>query len=232
MLWKTVIHIHTSYSRDCGLRLDRLLEACRRRDVDCVGITDHDAIEGALRLRDRGEIEVIVGEEITTLEGHLVGLFLERRIPPDLPVEETCDRIHAQGGLVALPHPFAHLCPKSLQTAVHGILDRVDVVEIGNALNLFRWECRKARRLAEARGLPGYVGGDVHTPWAVGAAYQIMPPFAGPEAFLESLRSATFCLGTQPLRSFFVQGLRDLGRRAGDVLELLGCRRRACPGDG
>ncbi|MBN1421599.1 MAG: hypothetical protein JXP34_22695 [Planctomycetes bacterium] len=227
MSWKTVIHVHTEYSWDCSMPIARLRDACLRRRVDCVAVTDHDEIEGALRLRDLGGVRVIVGEEVSTRDGHVLGLFIERRIPPDLSAAETCDRIREQGGIVALPHPFATLCSKSLRRRVYSLIPRTDAIEIGNALNPFRWQCHRGRRLARSFGLPGFVGGDVHTPWAIDAAFQTMHPFAGPDAFLESLRAARFHLGWQPLVSLAVQGASDARRRLVEILARLRARRRA-----
>jgi len=220
--WKTVIHVHTEHSCDCAMPVARLRDACLRRRVDCIAVTDHDEIEGALRLRDLGGVRVIVGEEVSTRDGHVLGLFIERRIPPDLSAAETCDRIREQGGIVALPHPFAILCPKSLRRRVYSLIPRADAIEIGNALNPFRWQCHRGRLLARSFDLPGFVGGDVHTPWAIDSAFQVMRPFAGPVEFLERLREARFHLGWQPIVSLVVQGYEDARRR---IAGLFGRRR-------
>ena len=79
MLIKTVFHIHTDYSDDSNLSCKALYAEARRANVDCVVITDHDSIEGAVRLREiaRESLRVIIGEEISTTDGHLIGLFLQ-----------------------------------------------------------------------------------------------------------------------------------------------------------
>src|SRR5262249_61221230 len=77
--------------------------------IDVVCATDHNTIEGALRLRDlAGErLRVIVGEEISSRDGEIIGLFLTRPIPRDLSAEDTIARIRDQGGIVSVPHPFS-----------------------------------------------------------------------------------------------------------------------------
>ena len=104
------LHVHTLWS-DFAQRPEAILEAASGR-VDVVAITDHDEIRGALRAREWARehpelgVDVVVGEEISTLNGHLLGLFLEECVPPGLNALETIGEIHAQGGLAVAAHPF------------------------------------------------------------------------------------------------------------------------------
>jgi predicted metal-dependent phosphoesterase TrpH len=104
------LHVHSVWS-DGAQRPDAIVRACAGR-LDVVAITDHDEIQGALEARafarERADlgVDVVVGEEISTLNGHLLGLYLEERVPPGLPAAETIGRIHAQGGLAVAAHPF------------------------------------------------------------------------------------------------------------------------------
>src|SRR5262245_65524190 len=104
------LHVHTLWS-DGAQRPEEVVAVAAER-VDVVAITDHDEIRGALRARDfareRPElgVDVVVGEEISTLNGHLLGLFLEERVPPGLTALETSGEIHAQGGLAVAAHTF------------------------------------------------------------------------------------------------------------------------------
>src|SRR5262249_59669810 len=104
------LHVHTIWS-DGAQRPEAIVEAARGR-VDVVAITDRDEIRGALRARDFARehpelgVDVVVGEEVSTLNGHLLGLFLEECVPPGLTALETIGKIHAQGGLAVAAHPF------------------------------------------------------------------------------------------------------------------------------
>src|SRR5690242_4156882 len=103
------VHIHTSYSDGQPSVRDVLAYASNCTSLDVIAITDHDTIEGALEaaiLAPTYRIQVIVGEEITSRQGHILGLFLRERVPPALSAEETVDAIHAQGGLAIAAHPF------------------------------------------------------------------------------------------------------------------------------
>lgn len=187
---KTVVHVHTDYSWDSNRPPESLIETAVAQGVDCVAVTDHDQIDGALAIRDCREVRVIVGEEVSTQDGHIIGLFLEERIPPGLPVGETIERIRDQGGLVFVPHPFATLCDASLGSSLSDLLPRVDAIEVCNSQNLLRWEDGRAIRFARKHGLTPYVGADVHLRGWLCGSYQLIPDFDGPASFLRSLRSA------------------------------------------
>jgi hypothetical protein len=163
--------------------------------VDVLCITDHAAIAGAERFAASGELgcEVIVGQEVRTAAGEIIGLFLEERLPFGLSPEEVCEAIHGQGGLVYIPHPFDEL-RHALQPAA---LDRlagaglVDAVEVFNAKVRAPAANRRAASFAAELGLPGGAGSDSHEPSAVGAAYVEMAMFTDAPSFLASLTAAT-----------------------------------------
>ena len=110
------MHLHTLYS-DGTMEVQALLDHVERRtELDLVAITDHERIDGALRaleLHAAGDyhFELVIGEEITTRRGHVLGLFLSERVPALRPLEETIERIHDQGGIAVAAHPLAPLTP-------------------------------------------------------------------------------------------------------------------------
>jgi predicted metal-dependent phosphoesterase TrpH len=140
--------------------------------------------------RDLG-LRIIVGEEIRTPDGDLIGLFLTERIPYVLPVAEVVARIRAQGGLVYAPHPFDPL-RSSLGRVLPGLCaaGAVDVIEVFNAKTAQQAPNERARALAAAYALPGGAGSDAHDAPGVGAAYLEMPDFDGPASFLAALADA------------------------------------------
>jgi predicted metal-dependent phosphoesterase TrpH len=199
---KTVIHIHTEYSSDCDVSLEALAWSVVNERIGCVAITDHDTIEGAVRFREMTNAEVIVGEEISTREGHLIGLFLQERIPPGLGVRETALAIREQGGLVLVPHPFVRVFSCGLRDHLDLIADMIDAVEINNAQNLRRRPDRRARRYAQEMGLVSYVGADTHLVGTLAPCFQLMRPFTGPADFLDALAAAELWPGRHSLRYF------------------------------
>jgi len=185
---KVDMHVHTCYSKDATLSLGTIMETCRRRGLDGVAITDHNTIAGALALKGMASFLVIVGEEIDTTKGEILGFFLKEEIPRGLTPEEAMARIREQGGLVGVSHPLDRLRRSAMrQVALLDILDELDFLEGFNSRVTFPSDNRKAQALAQAHGLPITAGSDAHTAYEIGRAYVEMPPFNGPEDFLESL---------------------------------------------
>ena len=124
---KTVFHVHTDYSDDSNISISHLIDACAHRKVNCIAVTDHDTIAGARELAAHAgpSLRVIIGEEISTIDGHLIGLFLRERIEPGMPVRRSAEAIHDQGGLVVVPHPFNRIFGCSLNEKVYEILDLI-----------------------------------------------------------------------------------------------------------
>jgi predicted metal-dependent phosphoesterase TrpH len=207
---KTVIHIHTNYSFDANTSPDELLATARAQNVECLVITDHDEIEGARAVRERGEIDVVIGEEVSSRDGHILGLFLHKRIDPGMSAEDTARAIKDQGGLVMAPHPFTVLCDDSLHAATERLLPWLDGIEICNAQDLLPWENNRARRFADEHGLLHFVGADTHIRGYLDTCYQMMPAFDGPETFLDALRNAELFPGRFPIGYFARMGARHV----------------------
>lgn len=210
---KTVLHVHTNYSYDSNMSPREAVEEARRAGVDCLGITDHDDLRGALEVCNCRGVRVIVGAEISTADGHLIGLFLEEPVPPDLSARETAERIRAQGGLVLIPHPFCWLAHDHLGKHAAQLAPLIDAVEVHNAQNPLPWVDWRAARFAAQYNLPGFVGADAHLRGYQMPCCQIMDDFDGPQAFLESLRGAELHRGRFGPVYFATMGLQDLHRR-------------------
>lgn len=187
------LHVHTCFSRDSLTTLPALVEAVGRRGLNALAVTDHNCIEGALRLRDLAPFPVIVGEEVLTSEGEIIGLFLERPVPRRLSPPETIAAIREQGGLLYLPHPADSVRRSTLRwNAVLSVVAQMDLVEVFNARNLRAADNATAQRLAAAYGRPGAGGSDAHTPGEVGQAYTLLPTcdLTSPAAFLAAARGS------------------------------------------
>jgi hypothetical protein len=212
---KTVFHIHTNHSDDSNATAESLIDSARVAGVDCIVATDHDTLGGARALQAVAPswLRVVIGEEISTADGHLIGLFMSENIKPNLPVRVTAERIREQGGLVAVPHPFNIAFGCSLRQKVHDIIDLIDIVEVANAQNLMPWPNLWAARFARQHGLPGIVGADMHHRDYLCPCFQWLPPFDGPNSFVQSLHQATLVRGRQPLTYFLRTARIIIGSR-------------------
>ena len=94
------------WSGDCTTTPDEVEEAVVASGIDVLCITDHNAIRGAVELASQLPCRVVVGEELRTHAGEVIGLFLTERVPFGVSAHEAAARIRAQGGLVYIPHPF------------------------------------------------------------------------------------------------------------------------------
>lgn len=185
-------HLHTAASGDAVTSIEQLADRVRELELDVVCITDHNVTSAAVAAA-AGDIgaRVVIGEEIRTPDGDVIGLFLTERIPYVLPLGEVVSLIRGQGGLVYLPHPFDPGRSSLGQAAVGLCADgQADVVEIFNAKIEDQDRNDQAARLAQRYSLPGAAGSDAHDPDGIGAAYLEMPDFDGPAGFLAALADA------------------------------------------
>jgi len=167
---------------------ERLLTTCLEKGINCVAVTDHNTIAGALELKRIAPFPVIVGEEVRTTYGEVMGLFLSEEVPPSLTPVETVARIKAQGGLVCIPHPFDRLRRSLLRySALESILPLVDIIEVFNSRTVLGSYLTRALAFAQRHGLLVSAGSDAHSPGEVGGAYVLMPEFDGPQSFLQAL---------------------------------------------
>jgi predicted metal-dependent phosphoesterase TrpH len=186
------LHNHTHFSPDSILSPKRFVARAVERGLDWVAVTDHNTLRGAPAVRKAAEgtaLRVIVGEEVRTRDGEILGLFLREEVPRGLSAEETVQRIAAQGGIVGVPHPFDSLRSALDTDAMLRLVERIDFIEGLNARMVFASHNERAVAFARKHGLPLSAASDAHSPWEVGHAYVEMPDFEGPEGFLASLRS-------------------------------------------
>lgn len=182
-------HLHTVDSGDSATTVEDLERRIEEVGLTVVCVTDHHAITAAERAIERNVgARVVIGEEVRTSVGELIGLFLTERIPYVLPVGEVISRIRAQGGVVYAPHPY-----DPIRSALRQQLDRlcteghIDVVEAFNAKTAQAVYNDKAADVARQFELPVAAGSDAHDPAGIGAAYIEMPEFDGPKDFVEKL---------------------------------------------
>ena len=185
------LHSHTMHSGDSTTTPDEVEEAVVASGIDVLCITDHNATRGAMELAERLACRVIVGEEVKTHAGEIIGLFLSERIPGGLQPVEVCERIRAQGGIVYIPRPFDPLrnClqePVLVDLVARGL---VDAIEGRNAKTSLEHLNHKGVEFGRAYDLGVGAGSDAHVAEALGAAYVEMPDFDGPQEFLASLQA-------------------------------------------
>lgn len=190
---KVDMHIHSERSPDSRMRPAEQARRIRETGLDVVCATDHNTIEGGLRLREIADgFRVIVGAEILSRDGEIIGLFLEREVPPRLGAEETIARIRDQGGVVSIPHPFSRNRGNHIRrAALERVRASIDAIEIFNAREAFTSDNLRSARYASDHEIAGAVASDAHRPAEVGAAWLEMDDFIDRDGFVAALRSGT-----------------------------------------
>lgn len=226
------LHTHSRASFDSLASPASLVRTAAARGLTHLAITDHDRIDGALEARDLAaelapSLSVIVGEEVRTVDGDLICLFIERAIAPGLPVEEAIAAAREQGGLVGVPHPFDRFRGSLLRDArMERLAPLVDWVETHNSRIIGGSGNQKAAEFALAHDLPGIAVSDAHSAFEIGVSYTILEGDPSTAAgLLAALPSATFMTGRA---SFYVRLLTPIAK----VIQRAHGNGRIRPGDG
>ena len=186
---RTEFHCHTIYSKDSLTTPQQLVDACRRKGLDRVIVTDHNTLAGARACQALAPELVIVGEEIMTSRGEIMAAFVEEEVPARLSPRETIRRLKEQGAFISVSHPFdifrsGHWEVKDLLE----ILPDIDAIEVFNSRCWSPEFNRQARKFAQEHHIPGTVGSDAHAPFELGRAVLWLEQFEGPEEMREVIR--------------------------------------------
>jgi predicted metal-dependent phosphoesterase TrpH len=173
------LHCHTSASFDSLSKPASVVRAAAARGLTHLAITDHDRLEGAFAARDSAprDLMVIIGQEVKTTGGDLIGLFLEHPIAVGLSSADAAQAIREQGGLVGLAHPFDRFRSsggrRANEAELEALRGHIDFVEVWNARIMLGDGNRRAAEFAQSQGLAGVAVSDAHTVLEVGVAYTI-----------------------------------------------------------
>jgi hypothetical protein len=179
------------WSGDSTSTPEELAEAAEQAGLDVLCITDHNTIDGAEQLARDFPCRVVVGEEVRTTAGELIGLFLDERVPLGLEPLEAASRIREQGGIVYVPHPFDPMRARLRHDALAALADAglIDAIEVRNAKTSLEHLNQRSATFAGERGILCGAGSDAHVPGALGAAFVEIPEFDDAPSFLRALGS-------------------------------------------
>jgi hypothetical protein len=223
------LHCHSEASWDSSSPLEQIPQRCMEKGIRVQAITDHNCTWGAQKLQEtilaRSDLPltIIVGEEISTSEGELVGLFLKNNIDAGLTPEKTVAEIKKQGGLVLLPHGFDPLKRWHLKIAARDIIaSSIDIVETFNSrISRPHWN-RAAVKWAEERGVAMSAGSDAHTIADIGNAWVEVAaqPIHSPADLMAALKDGVpMGVWTHPVIAFLFKMLDRTRRKINGWLE-------------
>jgi len=216
-MYKIDLHTHSINSPDGALSKRHYQEALRHGLLDCIAVTDHNSISFAQQLHKELGNQIIVGEEITTLEGEVVGLYLTSTVPPKLSAVDTIRSIHEQGGLVYIPHPFETVRKGISQATLDKIEKDVDIIEVHNGRAVFQNKGAAARSWASRRDVPSASSSDAHGWRGWGKTYSLISDMPTPKTLPSLLKDADYIIGTVGMLGVLYPKLNRLRKRVRHV---------------
>ncbi len=189
------MHVHSHYSSDSVTPVRSIVRNWQRSGILPL-VCDHNTIMGSVKVCNEiwskeQSIPIIFAEEILTSDGEIIGMFLEREIPPFLSADETLDCIHDQGALAIVPHPFCSFRSSVIRPDVlDRIVHRVDIIEGFNGRAVDLRDNDRARHYAARYKLPVSAGSDAHNPEELGKTYVSVKPFSTPKELLLEMQHA------------------------------------------
>jgi len=182
---KIDLHVHTTYSYDALTTPKELVFYAKKCGLDGVAVTDHDRIDGALKIAKETDFLIVPGIEISSLNGHIIGLNVDELVPAKLSVDETLDRIHEAGGIAVACHPVTFF-KESLKGHISA---RFDAVELINASAFpFKYSVRRSGEIASRLGLVRVAGSDAHYGPEIGYAYTLVNAESDVDGVVNAIR--------------------------------------------
>jgi len=193
---KLDLHVHTNRSSDAFTSPQQLATICRDRGLDGLAITDHNV----LAVDSSDELLILPGIEISTRDGHLIGLGLSETVPRGLSADETLRRIKALHGVSIVPHPYDLLRSSVRPHTLEVRPDAIEVINSSSFLHSITW--KRARKFAEKENYAMTAGSDSHIPQTIGRAYtEIESRSKDNESVLAALRSGSMNPVGSPVRA-------------------------------
>lgn len=168
---KLDLHTHSIGSSDGGIRLDEYKALLANNTLDYIAITDHDTIDEAKKIRAELGDKIIIGQEITSSQGELIGLFLSKKVDPGQSLEDTAKAIKDQNGLVYVPHPFETVRKGIDAQNIEKIQNYIDIVEVHNGRAVFQNKGPKASVWARLHNKATAASSDAHGRHGIGTTY-------------------------------------------------------------
>lgn len=209
---KVDLHTHSIASPDGSLTADHYKKMFDTGRLDCIAVTDHNNIAFAQKLHAQLGDRIIVGEEVTTLEGEIIGLYLTQSVKPGMSAADTAAAIKQQGGLVYIPHPFETMRKGVSILTLNTIAKQVDIMEVRNGRAVFQNKGKQAEAWAAEQQVVGAASSDAHGWHGWGRTYSVVaePPIRA--TLVELLASATYKTGLPGVRGVLYPKLNRIRR--------------------
>lgn len=200
---KVDFHTHSISSPDGGITPDEYSKVLSSKKLDCIAITDHDSIDLALHMHQKLGDKIIVGQEVTTSQGEIIGLFIKELISPKTDIKIAITEIKAQGGLVYIPHPFETVRKGITKETLNSIRNEVDIVEAHNGRAFFQNKGPEAVVWARLNNKVIASSSDAHGYKGIGSSYTEIKEMPNPKNLKNLLKLARLQTTRPPFVSLF-----------------------------
>lgn len=194
------LHTHSIVSYDGGIEASQYEKILNKNFV--VAVTDHNEVSFAKSLHEKLGSKIIVGEEILTRDGEIIGLFLGKKIEKNLSVEEAIEQIRSQSGLVYIPHPLEKSRRGLSVSVLEKIANSIDIIEVFNGRLREPWLLKKAEMFALKYKIAQVSSSDAHGIRGVGNSFSIVNQLPTRDNLLDLLQNASLVKHRAPFVSF------------------------------
>lgn len=212
-MFKVDLHTHSIASHDGGISALQYERALNTGLLDMIAITDHNTTEFALQMQQQLGDRIIVGEEIMTTRGEIIGLYLTQTIPSGLTPTETIEQIRSQGGIVYVPHPFETIRSGLSPSVLEEIASTIDLIEICNGRAFLQNRSSQTVVWSRLNNVTGAASSDAHGSLGLGKTYSSLPEIPTKENLIELLQRATHHTGRPSARSLLYPKYHKLRKK-------------------
>ncbi|MCL2115841.1 MAG: PHP domain-containing protein [Methanobrevibacter sp.] len=166
-------HIHSCYSGDSRSKPKNIINQAIAIGLDIIAISDHNTTKGSKVARAEAKnknIIIVPSIEISSSKGHIIGFGVDEDIPSDLSPYDTIDKIHDNGGIAIIPHPFSFY-RNGLFSKVNPKGFDIEAVEVKNARYILGYSNYKSKTLARKANLAEIGASDSHFIGSIGDSY-------------------------------------------------------------
>ncbi|NBU34127.1 PHP domain-containing protein [bacterium] len=214
-MYKVDLHTHSIASPDGGISPEQYAKALENEKLDYIAITDHDRIDFALGLQKALGDKIIVGQEITTSQGELIGLYLHKAVPAGKSAKTTAQLIKDQGGLVYVPHPFETVRKGIQKDTLDSIAELVDIIEVCNGRAVSQKRALQAATWAKLHNKPGASSSDAHGYKGLGFSYSILNEVPSRGSLTTTIKMTALAHRRAPSYTLLYPKLNRLGKKVG-----------------
>ncbi|GAC1390515.1 MAG: PHP domain-containing protein [Candidatus Saccharimonadales bacterium] len=210
---KIDLHTHSVGSHDGGIKLDQYRKILQSGALDYIAVTDHNSIKNAVNIHKKLGDQIVVGEEIMTTAGEIIGLYLTSRIEPGLSAIETVKQIKDQHGLVYIPHPFETRRRGLHPATLEELIDYIDIIEVCNGRAFLQNRSSQTVVWARLNHILGSASSDAHGSKGLGRTYTQVSEVPTRDTLLHLIKSGTLIATRPSLQSLLYPKYHFLRRK-------------------